>query len=348
MLPTFYFPQAAVGGDERSAAKFWDNDDYVAQEKLDGARYILHKDERGSVRVYSRQISKVTGAPVIKTEQLQHLADWVKARVPNGTVLDGEVVAPGISVSNNVTKVTGSKPERAMEIQQKHGFLEYRAFDLLAWSGTDYTGISYRVRHDTLVMTLRKWQQGSPIQALTMAVGTEAKRKLYAEVIAKGGEGIILKDTNSSYHQGDRHNSWVKVKKQRTFDVVFMGIELAKETTVKKGDEEASDSRIKGLAGAIRYGQYVQPDSSLPGMALFPFSASSKIVRLKELGTVSGFDDATRADITLNALVYTAQERVLEVTAQEQFSSGALRHPRFVQWRDDKRSTDCIFRTDEG
>ena len=77
MLPRFYYPQAAEGGDVAYANKhgLWDDDSYVAQEKFDGARYIIHKDEQGDVRIYSRGLSKKTGEPVDKTSQLRHLAD---------------------------------------------------------------------------------------------------------------------------------------------------------------------------------------------------------------------------------------------------------------------------------
>lgn len=348
MIPEWFFPQAAIGGDLKSAEAYWSDENYCAQEKLDGARYILHKDMNGAVRVYSRQISKKTGRPVDKTAQLIHIAHEFMSLVPPGTVIDGEVCAPsGVSSSNHVVHVTGSKPERAAAIQQTEGYLVYHAFDMLAYDGKMLTDTSYLERffclNGEVFQTKRKYLKLLPIH-----FGAEAKRKLYEEIIAKGGEGIILKDMGATYYQGKRHKSWVKVKKQRTFDVVFMGIELAKDESVKKGDSTASVTRIKGKAGAIRYGQYtakpaiaIQTESTLFAGLQIP-QTSERV----ELGTVSGFDDATRDDITANAEQYVG--RVFEVTGQEQFASGSIRHPRFLQWRDDKRAEDCIFRQDEG
>jgi ATP-dependent DNA ligase len=337
MLAKWYYPQAAVGGDLKAAEPYWDDSHYVAQEKLDGARYILHKDEQGRVKIYSRQISKVTSEPVIKTEQLRHLADEFDKLVPNGTVLDGEVVAPGLSSSNLVTRVTGSKPDRALEVQQEHGFLEYRAFDCLAFSGTLLTDLPYEKRKQFLS---NDWKRNRYIKPLN-AYGGHYKRSLYTSVVEEGGEGIILKDLRAHYFQGERHKSWVKVKRQKTFDVVFMGVELASEVSVKKGATTATKTRIAGQVGAIKYGQVIIKAAYQNGLFEVPESRE-----LTTLGTVSGFDDATRADLTENWKDYVG--RVFECTGQEQFKSGAIRHPRWVQWRDDKNAEDCIYRPDAG
>lgn len=341
-LPDYFAPQAAVGGDLAAAEPYWSNDDYCAQEKLDGARYLLHKDMKGVVRIYSRQISRVNGFPVDKTLQLQHLAREFVHLAPPGTVLDGEVCAPGLTSSSNlVTRVTGSKPERGLEIQQRDGFLVYNAFDILAYDGELLTDEVYLKRieklHAAVMGGLHNFIKILPVYF------TEADKKaLYEKVIARGGEGIILKDVYAPYYQGERHRSWVKVKRQRTFDVVFMGIELANDTSVKKGEVLATPTRIAGQAGAIRYGQYVEVNDG-PSDGLF---SSLPHWELKQLGTVSGFDDSAREYITANADVL--EGKVLEVTGQEQFKSGAIRHPRFLRWREDKAPEECLFRADEG
>lgn len=344
MLPRFIYPQAAQGGTLKSAEPYWDDPHYIAQEKLDGARYILHKDLDGSVRIYSRQISKKTGEPVDKTLQLAHIAKEFDMIADPGTILDGEVCAEGLSSSNLVTRVTGSKPERALAVQREHGFLIYNAFDLLAYTGLMLTSQPYLNRIGKFPAAL-DLMRSSLIHVLPTMAGPR-KRELYDHVVAKGGEGVILKDLREPYHQGLRHKSWIKVKRQRTFDVVFMGIEYANETSVKKGSSEETQTRIAGQAGAIRYGQYFEVFKE--NGPLFDAGIQDKAeMVLMEIGTVSGFDDATRLDITTNFNQYTGSRRVFEVTGQEQFQTGAIRHPRFVQWRDDKTADQCVFRADE-
>lgn len=350
-LPAHYFPQAARGGDLEYAEKhsLFQRPEYAAQVKFDGARYIIHKDEIGRIRIYSRQISKKTGLPPDKTLQLQHLADEFASFASNGTVIDGEVVAPvRQSTFNLVTTITGSSPEKAYAKQSEHGFLRFQAFDVLALSGRDMTGFPLKSRHQMLATLLR--HRGPHIRHSALHFGEADKRALLKAVLAEGGEGIILKDINATYYQGERHRSWVKVKVKKTFDVVFMGIQLAEAETIKKGDTELTKSRIAGMAGAIRIGQYMMPPPRKSDEFQFALDlkTDSTVPELREIGTVSGFDDAVRADITANAEKYAAERRVLEVTAQGRFKSGALQNPRFNQWRNDKNDTDCVLRDNEG
>jgi ATP-dependent DNA ligase len=329
-LPNHYSVQAAVGGDEASAEPFF------------GVRMILHKDMRGRVRLYSRRISKKTGEPADNTAQLQHIADAAKA-LPNGTVLDGEVVAPGeTSISNLVTKVTGSLPARAKEVQEKDGYLIFKAFDVLAFKGIDLTIEPFIMRQSFINDMLVDLEC---IEAVPWYTSERMKRKLYAEVCERGGEGLIFKRYDAPYHQGKRDKSWVKLKREKTWDVVFLGIELAKAETIKKGEEEATASRIAGKAGAIKFGQYALRPTKTDTF-IFAIEHKTEPVKLTEFGTCSGFDDAMRDDITENASVYIG--RVFEIKAQQRFDSGSFRHPRFLRWRDDKQAAECIFRQNEG
>ena len=241
-----------------------------------------------------------------------------------------------------VTTITGSLPERAREVQEREGFLRFKAFDALAYNGADITAEPYCARDSCLCVAV---DAGFHINYAPVEWG-ERKRHLYVTVIANGGEGIILKNLDAPYYQGERHKSWVKVKKKKTFDVVCLGFEIAKDMTIKKGDTEPTPSRIYGKVGAIVYGQYVleEPRKTASFEYALDLRTDSKVA-LKELGTTSGFSDTLREDMTNNPSVYIG--RVLECEAQEQFVTGALRHPRFLRWRDDKRAEDCIFRANE-
>jgi ATP-dependent DNA ligase len=341
-LPRHYFPQAAVGGDLKTADPYWNDSNYVAEPKLDGCRFLIHKDEQGEVRIYSRHISKQTGLPVLKTAQLQHLADEVDAEFPNGSVIDGEVVAAngsGVSCSNLVTKITGSKVMRAIELQELDGYLQYVVFDCLVFDGVDLTQSPYHQRRRVLDITL---PYGTKHITVIESVRTN-KRGLYDAVVASGGEGVILKDVNSTYHQGDRHKSWVKVKRQKTFDRIITGFQEAEEFTTKKGQTELTKSRIAGQVGAIKLGVWMPRQTcSTENPMLFEQAPDLELV---DAGTVSGFDDAMRLEFTQHPERYIGT--VVELTAQEVFKTGRLRHGRFLQLRPDKNAEECVFRPDE-
>ncbi|KKN77756.1 hypothetical protein LCGC14_0357300 [marine sediment metagenome] len=65
----------------------------------------------------------------------------------------------------------------------------------------------------------------------------------------------------------------------------------------------------------------------------------------REIALVSGMDDLTRAEVSLDNDKYLG--RVVEVRYQCVGTKGRLRHPAFVRWRDDKRATDCLLGQDQ-
>lgn len=341
MLPKYFVHQKAYGGSFNLAEPYFDDDSYAAQVKLDGSRYYIHYDIDGSVRIYSRQISKKTGLPVDKTDRLPHIVKYAKEQLYPGTVLDGELCAPGKSRFNLVTTVTGSLPERALQLQEEHGFLVFHAFDIVAHKGSVIEQKELRSRHflleELFYSDFENTKFNRPIDYLRMVYG-KRKFELWADQMESGGEGVILKNLSSPYRQGKRHKDWIKAKRQATYEVIFLGIEMAEEMTVKKGDTEATRSRIAGLPGSIRFGQ-LKPKSD------WYMELSHELV---ELGTVSGFDDELRLDLAKNWEQYAKEQRVFEITAQERFPNGKFQSPRWGRWRPDKHAHECILRLDEG
>ena len=64
---------------------------------------------------------------------------------------------------------------------------------------------------------------------------------------------------------------------------------------------------------------------------------------LNTVCNVGGLSDAQRADVTAHPLKFIG--RVFEAEGKGRFESGALRHPSFLRWRDDKRPTECTWKT---
>ena len=76
------------------------------------------------------------------------------------------------------------------------------------------------------------------------------------------------------------------------------------------------------MAGAIRGGLYADG-------------------RLIEVLRVSGLDDRTRQTLAADPERFVG--RVFEAKGNALFKSGALRHPSFVRFRNDKFPAECIF-----
>jgi ATP-dependent DNA ligase len=295
----------------------WTDPEWVAEEKFDGDRRIA---QFCSDRVHftgTRESVDGTGF-VEKSANIPHLA---ACTIPHlrleGTVLDGEIICPetkGMSGgrSKYVTAVMGSKPERAVALQQQNGWMEYRVFDCLWYKGADIRAHNLAARRIALQQALAEWDNRC---ALPVPQSGGDKQKFFRQILKKGGEGVILKHVRHTY--GDE-KLWVKVKGEWTADVVVMGF-------------THGNGKYAGQVGAICFGQHIK--------------IGNKLV-LKELGTCSGFDDALRATFTQkNYSKYQGQ--VIEIAHNGREPTGAFRHPRFKRFRSDKSPKDCVYREDE-
>jgi ATP-dependent DNA ligase len=374
-------PPGARGSFDRS---LYADQDWYAEEKLDGDRRIAQFCDRGElpmidgafVRFTGRRISDVDGLLVEKTACLPHLngnghyngAVHV-AGVPApksliGTVLDGEMIVDKAGArSRDVTSIIGSKPEGAIQKQVERGWLVYVVFDCLFYKGEDLRKMSLVRRRRYLQQVIDEWKNPFVRMVPNTALAGVAPEDFLLGIWGRGGEGVILKDLNSTY--GDE-KAWVKVKREFTEDVVIIGYDAPEEQTAKKrqvvvtenGFEvkkretvEVSQSRLaaNGWIGALRFGQFVpvpadyvqdekKGDVMLP-QALIDGPKGKMVLRY--CGSCSGMDDTLRKEFSDNKEKYIGQ--VVEILANEREPSGKFRHPRMVRLRNDKNPSDCVW-----
>lgn len=374
-----YPPMLAKGGTlkDKLVQKALDDPDgwNIIQTKEDGIRYVYVRPKKGPSYMHSRISSKKSADSknVDKSAQLKFLIKELDQIFPRGTVLDGEVtIDKAHANSNDITPYTGCDPEKSWERQKADGYpLRYVIWDCMVANGNEIVQYSYDTRLKTFFIDLLGWEDDSeslglddifdspqPIKlgdycrfAHTWIADDRKKTlKLYEHVIENGGEGLMLKRSDAPYFVGKRKDAWVKLKDENDFDVVFMGVKMAKEESVKKGAKAATKTKFAGMVGAIKYGMYVPlPKAHIardnPAQAIcIKVDGLDVVHALEEIGTTSGFDDATRRDITENWENYVG--RVFAVTAQIVFEeTGAPRHPRTgtkIRWRDDKPADQCI------
>ena len=210
---------------------------YAAQEKLDGIRAIIHVCGDG-LRIFSRSagVNDPT-RPLEKTSSLPHLAEM---KFPNlaGTILDAEILAPGVDVSSMAGAIHSKQPSPTS------GIVKAFVFDIIRFIGDDVSSKTLQQRIG--VLEILKMQIQSPfITFLPWAFTTSDKRNLYNNVLLHGGEGAMFKRVDAKYIEGGRPlNNWIKAKKSATFDCVVMGF------TTGKG-------KYNTQIGAVRFGQYI-------------------------------------------------------------------------------------------
>jgi bifunctional non-homologous end joining protein LigD len=195
MLPKLIKPMLAV------EAKPFDSDDHIFELKWDGIRCLAFV-EAGRVRLQSREMIDITA----QFPELRHLAD-----LPDGTVLDGELVAmlddrPSLVAILNRVQLQNRK---RIEILGRSSPAVFVVFDLLYMRGASVMAeplIERRARLEEMVREAK----GAPM-VLSQAVLTQG-RDLFAAAVKYGQEGIMVKAIDAPYTPGRRTRRWQKVK----------------------------------------------------------------------------------------------------------------------------------------
>jgi len=278
------------------------DDNWVAEPKLDGGRYMLYLEYDGSVHLFSRRdfprIDKAANVPQIAK------------RYPGleGTIFDGEILLPGGKKLGDTTGILNSATAKAIATQKEVGELHYHVWDVLHHGGQDLRNRPLRERRALLEKIVRKMNN----PCVELVPQTQDKDGLFRSILAAGGEGTVLKNLECSYGI-----QWVKNKRVADFSVIISGY-------------KPGNGKYEGSLGAVAVSVYQV--SQTEGYAAV-IAGRKPQAELVEVGFASGMTDTERADIWKNREAYLG--RVIDVSAQEVTPGGRLRHPRWLRFRDD-------------
>lgn len=283
---------------------------FSIEYKLDGVRGLLACTEQNGITLTGRRTSDITGQKLNKLSSVPHfipVIDAIRTMWPGDTIIDGELCYVGGN-SNDAVKVMGSHAEKAREKQRGVGLIDYVAFDIIMLNGEDLRGKSYTLRREMLE-AVNAFVHGKSItkhfnlvpQLMKIATTQEHVNEAFERAIEQNYEGLILKRLNGHYH----HLEWAKVKASATFDFIITGYELSDSETFAGN----------GIA-ALKLGLY-------DDLGVLHFCTDC-----------SGMTHELRREFYENPEKYRG--RVVEIKAQQMFKdTGAVRHPRFVKFRDD-------------
>lgn len=182
----------------------------------------------------------------------------------------------------------------------------FYVFDLISERGTLRTGESFetRARHARFICAAYRV---SAIGWVKYESHDKTRRSFEASKGIRISDGIVMKRLGAAYNEiGCQH---YKVKHSVTMDYVVTRIIYTKGGT--------RDGEANGVQGALYLDGTLYDVCKIPNL---PYKWRRKM----------------QADPS--AFV----GRVVEARGQKVFPSGALRHPAFNRWRDDKPATDCI------
>lgn len=186
--------------------------------KLDGIRLQAHlftgADGTRQVRLFTRSLDDIT-------ERLPEVVEVVRALSVGSAILDGEalVLRDGRPVpfqDSAARAASGGDPA----VLRDRWPLTVMFFDALHVDGTDLIDLPARDRFAAL-------EQACPAHLVPRLV-TERPAEVEefaSDMLARGHEGVVIKDLASPYAAGRRGAGWVKVKPRHTLDLVVLAVE---------------------------------------------------------------------------------------------------------------------------
>ena len=177
--------------------------DMVAELKATGTRGLLIKSERGFKIQNRRGFDYTARLPEVTEEAKQ---------IEGSYIIDGEIVwfdKRGVTVFLGSQRRCGtSNLTKVVKLKRQYP-ITFLAFDLLELNEENTRSQPY-LKRKHLLGQLIGYDSDKTIRYLPHIA--EIKRKMYEDVVADGGEGVILKRTDSIYEDGVRSRDWLKIK----------------------------------------------------------------------------------------------------------------------------------------
>ncbi len=183
--------------------------------KFDGARVQVHKS-KDEVAIFSRQLNDVTAA-------VPEVVDAVRALPAHDLILDGEVLSLDPQGRPRPFQITMRRFGRKLDVERMRSELPMTPFwfDLIYLNGGSLIDEAQTRRFAEL-------RRLAPPEMLVPSVVTgspEIAEDFLHGALAHGHEGIMAKSLLAGYAAGARGQSWLKIKRPRTLDLVILAAE---------------------------------------------------------------------------------------------------------------------------
>jgi DNA ligase-1 len=183
--------------------------------KFDGARVQVHRSG-DDVRVFSRALNEVTAA-------VPEIVEAARQMPGRDLILEGEVLSLTPEGWPQPFQVTMRRFGRKLDLERMRAELPLTPFwfDLLYFDGESLIDEPQRRRFSAL---------GELVPALAVVPhqltgDASVAAEFLRGALERGHEGIMAKATEAAYAAGARGQSWLKVKKAHTLDLVILAAE---------------------------------------------------------------------------------------------------------------------------
>ena len=183
--------------------------------KFDGARIQVHKSG-DQVSIYSRQLNEVGDA-------IPEVVEAVRRLPAHDLILDGEVLSLDPAGRPQPFQVTMRRFGRKLDVERMKAELPMTPFwfDLLYVDGAPLLDQPQSTRF----AELQRLAPGKAVVPHLVTGNGDAAEDFLHEALARGHEGIMAKARDSAYAAGARGQSWLKIKRANTLDLVILAAE---------------------------------------------------------------------------------------------------------------------------
>jgi len=183
--------------------------------KIDGIRIQVHRDG-SEVAVFTRTLDDIT-------TRVPEIVEAALALDIQAAVLDGEAVALRPDGRPRPFQVTGGRTASHIDVAQQRADVPLTAFffDLLHLDGADLID---EPASDRQALLTRVLPDDLRIPRLVTA-DVAAAQAFFADAVARGHEGVVVKSLSAPYAAGRRGSEWIKVKPRHTLDLVVLAAE---------------------------------------------------------------------------------------------------------------------------
>lgn len=306
---------------EEITDEIWNDPNWIATEKVDGARCTIICTPEAT-RLTARRQQYSTKPSTDYTNNLPQVRDLDLYSVLGDTIIDSEVVASnpieikpgefGDSLSSTMS-ILGQEKDLSICVERmnKYGRLINFCFDIQRFQGQDLRGLPYTERMKYLDKALDLIAPlTSDIKRVAQQKEGESKKEFFNRVVSTNGEGLVLAKADGPYIAFDRKN---RLKAKRHL-----------EYTLQVMDVLEGVGRNKGKAGSFIMGALING-------------------QLQPVAQLNVGSDELREDVWKNQQKYIGKQ--IEVKSMQWAPAGKLRHPRWKtpgMFRDEKTTPDDL------
>ena len=309
-------PMLAGSADDVSEA-LEDLGEAALEYKFDGARIQVHKSG-DDVAIYSRQLNDVSQA-------IPEIVEAVRALPAHDLILDGEALSLDTDGRPQPFQITMRRFGRRLDVERMRAELPMTPFwfDLVYLNGSSIIDEPQRLRF----AELGKIAPPETLVPNLITANVDAAEDFLHEAIQKGHEGVMAKATAAGYAAGARGQSWLKIKKARTLDLVILAAEWG------NGRRQGSLSNLHLGARDTEQGGFAMLGKTFKGltdeMLRWQTAELLKLEIARDKYTVY-VEPKIVAEIAFN-----------EIQVSTRYKSGlALRFARVKRYRPDKTASD--------